>query len=57
MSCPGAKEELCFVVKGINGDDLLCGESKTKADAAYAKEALETMLNCASKWPHRLVSG
>ena len=54
---PGAKEELCFVVKGINGDDLLCGESKTKADAAYAKEALETMLNCASKWPHRLVSG
>ncbi|KAH8069975.1 hypothetical protein JL721_5518 [Aureococcus anophagefferens] len=52
-----AKEELCFVVKGINGDDLLCGESKTKADAAYAKEALETMLNCASKWPHRLVSG
>ncbi|KAH8060747.1 hypothetical protein JL722_4861 [Aureococcus anophagefferens] len=52
-----APRRLCFVVKGINGDDLLCGESKTKADAAYAKEALETMLNCASKWPHRLVSG
>ena len=57
MSCPGAKEELCFVVKGINGDDLLCGECKAKADAVYVKDALEALLKVASKWPHRLVSG
>ena len=54
---PGAKAELCFVVKGINGDDLLCAECKTKAEATKFKEGLEAMLKCASLWPHRLVTG
>lgn len=53
---PGAKPEVSFVIRATNDDDLICGELKTKADAQRVKEAIETMLNVATKWPRRLAS-
>ena len=54
---PGCKPELAFVIKGVSGNDVLCGETKTKEEATAWKDAVEQMLKCATLWPHRLVSG
>lgn len=54
---PGAKAELCFVVKAPDGSDLICGECKTKDDAKRVREALQTVLKVDEYWPHRLISG
>ena len=36
---------------------VLCGECNSRADAVALKDALNALLRCAARWPHRLASG
>lgn len=50
-------KDLCFVLLGMMGDDLFCGEARTKQEAVRIKEAFNTLFNVYSMWPHRLQRG
>ena len=53
----GGNAEACFVIKGLAEIDVLCGECNNRADAVALKDALNALLRCAARWPHRLASG
>jgi len=53
----GGNAETCFVIKGLAENDVLCGECNNRADAVALKDALNALLRCAARWPHRLASG
>lgn len=54
---PASKEDRCFVIKNISGDDILCAEAKSNGDAVKITSAIEALLVVSNKWPHRLNKG
>lgn len=54
---PASKEERCFIIKSISGDDIFCAEAKSRDEAERITSAIEALLDVSTKWPHRLHKG